>query len=107
MRKIIGMVVLVLAAILAFAAAGLLGGRALAQNRNAEALAIRTPNGINEHAFVRLGGVEQWVVIRGEDRRNPVILVVGGAGADGPGTVFTPYFPVFRPWEKDYTVVLW
>jgi pimeloyl-ACP methyl ester carboxylesterase len=93
-----------LAAVLAVGALGWLAAR---QHRNAEAWAIHDPRGVQEERFVRIGGVEQWVTIRGEDRANPVILIVGGTGRDGPGTVFSPFVAAFRPWERDFTVVQW
>jgi hypothetical protein len=40
---------------------------------------------IDRVLFVPLGGLEQWISIRGEDRSNPVRLVVHG----GPGQVAT------------------
>ena len=89
------------------AATGLLGARALAQDRNADVFAIRDTKGIDEQQFVRIGGVEQWATIRGRDRRNPVILVLGGLGADGPGTVASPFLGAFQGWETDFTVVQW
>jgi hypothetical protein len=55
--------------------------RKVCQRRVAKALTIDTPNGIVEERFVRIGGIEQWIQIRGEDRDNPVLLVVHG----GPG----------------------
>jgi len=48
--------------------------------RNAEG-SIDTPRGMAERGFVRIGGIEQWVTIRGEDRENPAILIFHG----GPG----------------------
>ena len=69
-------------------------------------LTIRTPNGVQEETFVALGGVEQWVTIRGEDRSNPVILFVGGAG-NAFGAPFSPFVRTFRPWERDFTLVQW
>jgi pimeloyl-ACP methyl ester carboxylesterase len=70
-------------------------------------LSITTPNGVDEEAFVEIGGLRQWVTTRGEDRANPVLLIVGGTQVDGPGAVMSPYVGVFRPWEKDFTVVQW
>ncbi|HEY1178195.1 MAG TPA: hypothetical protein VGF17_18730, partial [Phytomonospora sp.] len=40
----------------------------------AEPFAIDTPRAVREEAFVPLNGVEQWVTIRGEDRRNPALV---------------------------------
>ena len=50
-----------------------------------------------------IGGIEQWVQIRGEDRDNPAILVLAG----GPGNSLVPLTPVFRTWEQAFTVVQW
>jgi pimeloyl-ACP methyl ester carboxylesterase len=88
-------------------AAGAFGARALAQARNADAFDIRDPKGVDEEQFVSIGGVDQWVTIRGRNRDNPVILVVGGLGADGPGTVASPFLAAFQPWETGFTVVQW
>lgn len=81
-----------------------LGYRALRQHQNAQRLAIRTPNGIDEERFVRIGGIEQWVVIRGDNRSNPVLLYVDGGpgGATSPFSAFTNW-----GWEKNFTVVEW
>jgi len=58
---------------------------------------------INEQGFVRIGGIEQWVSIRGQNQDNPVILVLHG----GPGVSNAPFAPAFIHWEKDFTVVEW
>ncbi|HTT96566.1 MAG TPA: alpha/beta hydrolase [Rhizomicrobium sp.] len=73
------------------------------QYQNAEALAIRTPNGIQETMFVPIGGIEQWIQIRGDDRSNPVLLFMHG----GPGNSESALSALFRPWEKYFTVVMW
>jgi pimeloyl-ACP methyl ester carboxylesterase len=81
-----------------------LGYRAWRQARVAEALAIRTPNGIDEAGFVQIGGIEQWVSLRGDDVANPVIVVAHG----GPGSSLTPFITeTTRGWEKHFTVVHW
>jgi pimeloyl-ACP methyl ester carboxylesterase len=53
--------------------------------------------------FVPLGGVEQWIQIRGDDRNNPVLLFIHG----GPGSSESPLSSLFRPWESHFTVVMW
>lgn len=63
----------------------------------------QSPSAIDKTAFVPLGGIEQWINISGADRANPVLLVVHG----GPGEAQWPQAEVFKPWEKDFTVVQW
>ena len=55
------------------------------RGRNARDYAIWTPNGIDEARYVMIGGIEQWITIRGEDRTNSVILPLHG----GPGVAPT------------------
>jgi len=69
--------------------------------------AITAPNGVDEEDFVQIGGIKQWVTIRGMDRANPVLLILGGTQVDGPGAILSPYVRTFQPWEKDFTVVQW
>jgi len=58
---------------------------------------------IAEEKFVRIGGIEQWVSIRGADTRNPVIVVVHGGPAVANSSLPGPY----RAWEGNFTVVQW
>jgi pimeloyl-ACP methyl ester carboxylesterase len=64
---------------------------------------VHTPNGIAERGFVQIGGIKQWVTIRGTDRRNPVILILHG----GPGDAYSQLAYFFRNWESTFTVVQW
>jgi pimeloyl-ACP methyl ester carboxylesterase len=82
---------------------GGLAWRKARQRQVAKALAISTPNGILEQRFVNVGGIDQWIQLRGEDRDNPVLLVLHG-GPGWPNAVFTP---PLRPWERQFTVVQW
>jgi pimeloyl-ACP methyl ester carboxylesterase len=76
----------------------------LVRTRNAQQYAIASPKGIDEASFVTVGGIEQWITIRGEDRDNPVLLFLHG----GPGDVTNPWtFALFAPWEKYFSVVQW
>ncbi len=53
---------------------------------------------------MRIGGIDQWVSIRGTDRRNPVLLYIHG----GPGYVSIPMSWWFnRGWEEYFTIVQW
>jgi hypothetical protein len=42
------------------------------RGRNAKEYYINSAKGIDEASFVSIGGIEQWVTIRGENRNNPV-----------------------------------
>jgi len=69
----------------------------------AVAASAQTAAGIDKTTFVPLGGLEQWISIRGEDHSSPVLLVVHG----GPGEAQWPAAEVYKPWEKAFTVVQW
>lgn len=59
---------------------------------------------INEQRFVLIGGIKQWVTIKGNSCANPVILIVHG----GPGNPLTPYAAnMYADWENDFTLALW
>jgi pimeloyl-ACP methyl ester carboxylesterase len=58
---------------------------------------------IEEAAFVTVSGIEQWVTIRGDDNRKPVLLVLHG----GPGDVQSPFISAYAPYEKDFVLVQW
>jgi pimeloyl-ACP methyl ester carboxylesterase len=91
------------AAVAAVPIAGGLAYRKSRQHGVAQALVIDTPKRIVEERFVRVGEIDQWIQIRGEDRDNPVLLVLHG-GPGWPNAVFT--LPL-RPWEQHFTVVQW
>jgi hypothetical protein len=63
-----GAIVAVAAGITAVPVAGGLAYRKSRQRRVAQALVIDAPNGIVEERFVRVGGIDQWIQIRGVDR---------------------------------------
>jgi hypothetical protein len=46
--------------------------------RNAEQFSIRSPTGIDEASYVPIGGIEQWVRIRGQDRANDMACSANG-----------------------------
>jgi pimeloyl-ACP methyl ester carboxylesterase len=99
----IGSILAGAAGVVAAPAVGGLAWRKARQRRAAKALEIDTPNGIVEQRFVKVGGIDQWIQIRGEDRNNPVLLVLHG-GPGWPNAVFT--LPL-RPWERHFTVIQW
>jgi len=74
------------------------------RGRSAKEYAIDTAKGIDEASYASIGGIEQWVTIRGEDRNNPVLLFLHG----GPGEATNLWaMPYFFPWEQRFTVVQW
>jgi len=62
------------------------------------------PGSVADVRYVRLGGVDQWVMIRGEDVRNPLLIVLHG----GPGMSEAGFFRRFNaPLERYFTMVHW
>jgi pimeloyl-ACP methyl ester carboxylesterase len=71
---------------------------------------FRNPRGevvagsIAEIAYRRLGGLDQWVMIRGESVANPPLIMLHG----GPGLSETGFLRHFNaPLERSFTVVYW
>ncbi|MFB6522071.1 alpha/beta fold hydrolase [Streptomyces sp. NPDC056401] len=77
--------------------------RALRRAQAAKTLRIDSPHGIDEQGFVRIGGIEQWISVRGEDRTNPVLVEIHG----GPGAANSIYTTRTRSWERHFTIVRW
>jgi pimeloyl-ACP methyl ester carboxylesterase len=73
------------------------------QDQYASEMTITSPDGISRAGFVNIGGIRQFIDIRGEHRSNPVLLIVSG----GPGNSMVPLETMYRPWEKYFTVVEW
>lgn len=106
MRKILKaakIAVLSLVVFLATLVGAALAFRAYRQHQAAQAIAIHTANGIDEGMYVKIGGIEQWIQIRGQDRNNPVLLCLHG----GPGGSWLGQTTLLLPWEKEFTVVQW
>jgi pimeloyl-ACP methyl ester carboxylesterase len=78
--------------------------RAIRQHQNTAALAIHTPNGVDEAMFVPIGGISQWITIRGQNRDNPIVLFLHG----GPGTPTNLLdFSMAPAWTPNFTLVQW
>ena len=77
--------------------------RPILRRRNARRLVIESPGGINDERFLDINGSQQWVTIRGQDRANPVLLILHG----GPGSSYIPFTPWLTDWEKHFTIVQW
>ncbi|MCM2275939.1 MAG: alpha/beta hydrolase [Candidatus Didemnitutus sp.] len=101
--KIVKFVSIAFVAVIGLGLAVFFSWRALAQRANGKAFAITTAHGIDEAGYVEIGGIKQWLQVRGHDRDNPVLLCVHG----GPGGTWIPVTRLFAAWEKDFTVVLW
>lgn len=79
-------------------------GRAEAIKILSDMRRIASPQGVERLEAVRIGGIDQWISVRGVDRRNPLLLMIHG----GPGYPAMPtswYFQ--RGWEDYFTVVQW
>ena len=62
---------------------------------------IVSPSGIQESYKTKIGGIDQWINVRGQDRANPIILFVHG----GPASPLTPTLWQFqRPLEEYFTM---
>jgi pimeloyl-ACP methyl ester carboxylesterase len=65
---------------------------------------IVSPQGIQQRLYVPIDGIKQWISIRGNDVRNPILLVLHG----GPASPEAPAAWTFQqPWEDYFTVVEW
>jgi pimeloyl-ACP methyl ester carboxylesterase len=65
---------------------------------------IVSPNGVDEAKAVDIGGIRQWITVRGRDRRNPILLLIHG----GPAAPELPNRHLFEaPWTDYFTVVEW
>lgn len=65
---------------------------------------IVAPTGVQESYKTKIGGIDQWIYVRGQDKSNPMILFVHG----GPAAPLMPGIWEFqRPIEEYFTVVNW
>lgn len=82
----------------------LLWAREVLQKHLTTTYAVRDPKGIEELKSVKIGGIDQWLHIRGRNRSNPVLLYLHG----GPGSPMIGYMDaIMRPWEDYFTIVHW
>jgi pimeloyl-ACP methyl ester carboxylesterase len=76
---------------------------ALPSNGAAQALPVTPPERVKEEMFVRIGGIDQWISIRGEDHDAPVLLILHG----GPGAPWSGFPQLNSSWERSFIVVGW
>jgi pimeloyl-ACP methyl ester carboxylesterase len=62
-----------------------------------------TAQRIKEASYLQIGGIEQWVTIRGDDARKSILLLLHG----GPGDVQSPFVSVYALYERDFVLVQW
>ena len=102
--KFLGLAIAALLSLVIIAIVAFMVWREVGQAENEQAMIIDTPNGIDVLETVSIGGIDQFLEIRGHDIGNPLLLSVHG----GPGASNLPYAYLFqRPWEKHFTVVQW
>jgi pimeloyl-ACP methyl ester carboxylesterase len=58
---------------------------------------------IREAEFITLGGIEQWITIRGANKSLPLLLILHG----GPGDAQSSFTDVYAEYEKKFIVVQW
>jgi proline iminopeptidase len=103
LRRILSVAGLSLLTLAGLAVAVLLAWRAYEQHRIREATKITSRSGIESLEKVTLGGVEQWILIRGHDRTKPLLLFLHG----GPGLPNMPLAHVNAALEREFVVVQW
>lgn len=75
-----------------------------AKELNGDGNWFASENGIDESLYIDIGGVSQFIRIRGRDRNNPVILDLHG----GPGGAQIPWaHRSLRPLTEYFTLVEW
>ena len=94
------MILLLLAAVLFLIFAAVFIGRII----NAWRYKVRSPAGVQKAGFVKIGGIEQYVQVRGQNASNPVVVVLHG----GPGSPMASWSYVWQgELERTYTIVHW
>ena len=99
--KRIGFIMLIAVGVLLGIFIILLGVLGVCRMVNGSHYRIDTPDGIQEDAYVEIGGIEQFMQIRSEDLNNPVVLWLHG-GPGFPLTYMNYYYQ--GELEKDFTV---
>jgi pimeloyl-ACP methyl ester carboxylesterase len=79
-----------------------LGGMAAGSLSACLAAAPLSTRPATDEGFVTVGGIEQWVSIRGNSRA-PLMLYLHG----GPGEAMSPFLDLFAPYQQDFLVAVW
>jgi len=86
-----------------FLGLGLAVTRVFVQRAVSAKTAIKSVEGINSLEKLELGGAEQWILIRGWDRKKPLLLFLHG----GPGFPEMPFAHLNAELEKEFVVIHW
>ena len=66
--------------------------------------AVEDQRTVDSAQFVSVSGIDQWVTMRGADRRNTPMLFLHG----GPGDALSPFSAkLFADWESYFTLIQW
>jgi hypothetical protein len=88
--------------------AGSVGHSAAACDKARAAIAdlhrIVTPRGLQKTFKLRIGGIGQWIYVRGQDAGNPMLLLIHGCPASLRSAAMWEFQ---RPVEEYFTVVHW
>ncbi|HET7207494.1 MAG TPA: alpha/beta hydrolase [Terriglobales bacterium] len=104
LRKVLKYVGITLVCLVVLLFSAAFSYRAYLQNEVGEQRAITSSNGIDSLEPVTIGGIQQWIEVRGQNVDNPILLFIHG----GPGIAFIPLAGAFQgPWEQYFTVAQW
>ena len=67
---------------------------------------IAAPNGIDSLESLDLGGVRQWICVRGRDATKPVLLFLQG-GIDTPAFINVSFLGINARLEESFVMVYW
>lgn len=83
---------------------GLLLFRAILRRHHRSVLRLPGETSVDRASMISLGGLPQWVTIRGRDSGKPILLFLHG----GPGAAFSGIAYSYQSlWEEYFTVVNW
>jgi len=94
-------ITLILLLVAVVVALGMLRG--VWQHRVGSRIKISSPTGIDSLEKIKLGGIDQWIQIRGQDRGKPILLFLHG----GPGFPNMPFAHLHSELECEFVVVQW
>lgn len=98
LKKIMFIVFIIIISAIALSVISVLALRLINSNKNK----INTENGIQESTYIDIGGMKQYIQIRGENTENPVMIFVHGGPASPMGYVSAYYQ---RELESELTII--